>query len=234
MNSYAAVWSTWFQTMLFQQILNRAPCLRCVSFNRTFNGFSKLLRNNRLDELQCLNRRRFNEQSIFNINTNVPKDVILYKSSSDRTFKMISIFSIVQFGFWLTVADAYNVLLKQKPKENEESQMISWLDKLKTKGKIVTIGIPVACLCMGKKYYWFSVVYKLFVVCDYNIIIIIFITGIMLVGICSVYTVKSVKMLVLCKGGDKLSITSFGFFNRNITTIIPLEKVSTYIVFYYG
>lgn len=56
-----------------------------------------------------------------------------------------------------------------------------------------------------------------------------FITGTMLIGICSVYTVKSVKMLVLCRGGKKLSITSFGFFNRNITTTIPLEKVSTYL-----
>jgi hypothetical protein len=66
---------------------------------------------------------------------------------------MISIFSIVQFGFWLTVADTYNVLLKQKPKDNEASQMISWLDQLKAKGKILTVGIPVACLCMGEKYY---------------------------------------------------------------------------------
>lgn len=54
-----------------------------------------------------------------------------------------------------------------------------------------------------------------------------FIAGVMLVGICFVYSVKSVKMLVLCRGGDKLSITSFGFFNRNITTTIPLENVST-------
>lgn len=145
--------STLFQTMFFQRIASRAPCLWCVSFNRTFSGFNKLHRNNRLDELQCLARRHFNEQSIFNINTSVPKDVVLYKSSSDRTFKMISIFSIVQFGFWLTVADAYNALLKQKPKADEESQLISWLDQLKTKGKIVTLGIPVACLCMGEKYY---------------------------------------------------------------------------------
>jgi hypothetical protein len=25
---------------------------------------------------------------------------------------------------------------------------------LKAKGKILTVGIPVACLCMGEKYYW--------------------------------------------------------------------------------
>lgn len=47
----------------------------------------------------------------------------------------------------------------------------------------------------------------------------------MLVAICSVYTLKSVKALVLCKGGDHISITSFGFFNRNVTTTIPLETV---------
>lgn len=36
---------------------------------------------------------------------------------------------------------------------------------------------------------------------------------------------KSVKMLVLCKGGDNINITSFGFFNRNVTKTIPLETV---------
>lgn len=37
---------------------------------------------------------------------------------------------------------------------------------------------------------------------------------------------KSVKMLVLCKGGNHLNVTSFGFFNRNVTKTIPLESVS--------
>lgn len=50
--------------------------------------------------------------------------------------------------------------------------------------------------------------------------------GTILIIICSVYAMKSVKMLVLCKGGDKLNITSFGVFNRNITATIPLETVS--------
>jgi len=36
-------------------------------------------------------------------------------------------------------------------------------------------------------------------------------------------------MLVLCKGGDNLSITSFGFFNRNVTNTIPLDSVSTFL-----
>lgn len=49
-----------------------------------------------------------------------------------------------------------------------------------------------------------------------------------LVTICTVYAMKSVKMLVLCKGGDKLNITSYGIFNKNITTTIPLEMVSKF------
>lgn len=108
------------------------------------------MQRNQLDRIQYLSRRNINDQSIFNLNTNVTKDVLLYKSSSDKTFKMISIFSIVQFGFWLTAADAYNVLLNQKPKPNEASNPESWVDILKTKGKIVTLGIPISCLCMGE------------------------------------------------------------------------------------
>lgn len=55
--------------------------------------------------------------------------------------------------------------------------------------------------------------------------------GTTLIAICYVYTMKSVKMLVLCKGGTNLSITSFGFFNRNITSTIPLDTVS---IFFYN
>lgn len=40
---------------------------------------------------------------------------------------------------------------------------------------------------------------------------------------------KSVKLLVLCKGGNNLSITSYGFYNQNKTTTIPLEMVSKFI-----
>lgn len=40
---------------------------------------------------------------------------------------------------------------------------------------------------------------------------------------------KSVKLLVLCKGGYNLSITSYGFYNQNKTTTIPLEMVSKFI-----
>lgn len=57
--------------------------------------------------------------------------------------------------------------------------------------------------------------------------------GTILVAICYVYTMKSVKMLVLCKGGTNLSITSFGFFNRNLTMTIPLEAVSIFSIIYY-
>lgn len=133
--------------MTFQRILSSLHCLRCVTFNQTFNKLHK----NQMDKLKCFNKRHFNEQSIFNLNTNVPKDVLLYKSSSDKTYKMISIFSIVQFGFWLTVADSYNVLLNKEPDNNANHQPISWVDKIKSQGKIATLGIPIACVCMGKK-----------------------------------------------------------------------------------
>lgn len=136
--------------MLFQRILNCKSCLRCYTLNRAFNTFNKLHKY-RLDKSESFIRRNFNDQSIFNLNTNVSKDVLLYKSSSDKTFKMISIFSVIQFGFWLAVADSYNVLLNKE--SNKDSQSILWVDKLKSKGKVVTFGVPIGCLCMGKKYF---------------------------------------------------------------------------------
>lgn len=139
--------------MSLQRILNCIPCLRCVTFNRTFNTFNKSHKN-QLDRFKQLNRRNLNEQSIFDLNTNVSKDVLLYKSPSEKTYKRISIFSIVQFGFWITVADSYNVMLN-KPSKPDDTSQISWVEKLKSKGKIVTLGVPIACLCMGKLYFFF-------------------------------------------------------------------------------
>lgn len=130
--------------MNFQRIFKG---YRCVIFNRMFNTFNNFNKN-QSDKFKCFSKRTFNEQSIFNLNTNVPKNVLLYKSSSDRTYKIISSFSIVQFGFWLTIADTYNILLNKIPKDDKHS--ISWVDKLKSKGKIVTVSIPIACLCLGK------------------------------------------------------------------------------------
>lgn len=138
--------------MSFQRMLYCIPCLRCVTFNRMFNTLNRVHRNH-LEKLEYFSKRNFNEQSIFNLNTNVPKDVLLYKSSSDRTYKMISIFSLVQFGFWLTVADSYNVLLNKRSNDNDNVQSIVWIDKLKAQGKLVTLGVPIGCMCMGKKQF---------------------------------------------------------------------------------
>jgi len=194
------------ETMLFGRVIsNGLPCVRCGV------GFAALRRTtlaHRSCKTRLLNdvrgrsgRRDFAERSIFDVNTNVSRDVLLYRSSGDRTYKMISVFSIVQFGFWLSVADSYNVMLNRKRGTDDadnELHSIPWVDKLKAQGKLVTLGIPIGCLCMGT----------------------------ILIAICCVYTMKSVKTLILCKGGDNLSITSFGFFNRNITMKIPLENVS--------
>ncbi|XP_050434911.1 transmembrane protein 223 [Adelges cooleyi] len=180
-----------------QNIFKSVPCFQCASYNRALNTLNRIYKTP-LRASKCLNKKYISNKSIFELNTNVTKDVLLFKSSSDRTYKIISIFAVVQFGFWLTVADSYYALLNKNVNDSNENHTVWWMDKLKTKGKIVTVGIPVGCICMGA----------------------------ILVAICAVYTMKSVKMLVLCKGGENLNITSFGPFNKNIVTTIPLDKIS--------
>lgn len=153
--------------MIFQRISYGLLCYRKVAFNRTVYTFSNSYRN-QSDKFKYFSKRNFNEQSIFNLNTNVSKDVLLYKSSSDRTYKIISIFSIIQFAFWLTVADSYNVLLNKIPKDDNHS--IIWLEKLKSKGKMITVGIPIACLCMGKFNSQHLFIYLLFTKSCYTVI----------------------------------------------------------------
>lgn len=56
------------------------------------------------------------------VNTNVAKDVILYKYVNDRFFKAINIFAICQFGFWSYLAIFAFTDLKDAPVEDKEEK----------------------------------------------------------------------------------------------------------------
>lgn len=50
-------------------------------------------------------------------------------------------------------------------------------------------------------------------------------SGYVVLAICWMYTLRSVRMLVLRKGGEKVSIVTYAPLGRNRTIDVSLEKV---------
>lgn len=62
------------------------------------------------------------------VNTNVTKDVILFKFKNDRNFKIANIFAICQFGCWTYLSTFAASSLKDAPVEKSENG--AWWQKI--------------------------------------------------------------------------------------------------------
>lgn len=61
---------------------------------------SNIRKSSRLYVQGNLIRKRHSTSDNLNVNTNVAKDVILFKYDNPRFFKILNVFAICQFGFW--------------------------------------------------------------------------------------------------------------------------------------
>lgn len=62
------------------------------------------------------------------VNTNVTKDVILYKYDNERTFKLMNIFALCQFGFWTYLSNFAYTSLRDAPVDKVENP--AWWQKV--------------------------------------------------------------------------------------------------------
>ena len=75
--------------------LNKSKSIRTILKQETAN---------RLGYGHIRNSTTDSQSSILKVNTNVVKDVVLFKYENPRQFKLLNIFAIVQFGFWSYLA----------------------------------------------------------------------------------------------------------------------------------
>lgn len=68
--------------------------------------------------------RTFSDKAL-DVNTNVIKDVILYKSDGDRFFKVLNFFGVSQFVFWTYLSMTAYQTLKDIP-VNEATANVWW------------------------------------------------------------------------------------------------------------
>lgn len=139
---------------------------------------------------------RLFSQTPLNVNTNVIKDVILFKYENPKFFKMLNVFALCQFGFWTYLSHFAYTTLRDVPMPKSEE--LSWWRKIN----------------LGEQKYRMTLT------------VIAFLAGYGILTISWMYTLRSVRYLVLHKGGKKVSFVTYGPFGNNRILTVGLENVS--------
>ncbi|KAK9891378.1 hypothetical protein WA026_014622 [Henosepilachna vigintioctopunctata] len=136
-----------------------------------------------------------NVLSAAEVNTNVVKDVILFKYENPRFFKILNLFALVQFGFWTYLSlTAYETLRDVPIDEHAEK----WWERINLGENKYRNTITTVCFLIG-----------------YGIIVMSW-----------MYTLKSIRFLILNKGGQKCTIVTYGPFGKNRMFTLELENIS--------
>ncbi|XP_037910979.1 transmembrane protein 223 [Hermetia illucens] len=131
------------------------------------------------------------------VNTNVPKDVILFKYDNPRFFKILNIFALCQFGFWSYLSHFAFTTLKDAPVEKVDEDA-SWFRKINLGENKYRNTITVSCFLIG-----------------YGIL-----------AAAWLFSLRSVRFLILRKGGQKVSLVTYGPFGKNRIMEVPVNCIS--------
>ncbi|XP_055603612.1 transmembrane protein 223 [Uranotaenia lowii] len=135
----------------------------------------------------------------YDVNTNLAKDVMLYKYENPRFFKILNIFAISQFAFWSYLTHFAYTTLKDAPvPENPEPDSLAWYEKIN----------------LGENKY------------RNGIAIMSFVVGYGILFASWMFTLRSVRFLILRKGGNTVSVVTYAPFGRNRIMDVPLKCIS--------
>lgn len=134
----------------------------------------------------------------YEVNTNVQKDVILFRYTNPHWYRILNIFAVCQFSFWMYSANVAYTLLKDVPVKSDVSEDLPFWRKINLGEKKYKLGITLLCLFVG----------------------------LTLMTTTCLYTARSVKYLILLKGGQSVTIVTHGPFGRNMSRTLNLENVS--------
>lgn len=86
----------------------------------------------------------------YDINTNVTKDVILYKYENPKFFKILNIFGICQFMFWTYLSHFAFTTLRDAPVEQKEGVELRWFERINLGENKYRNGITAMSFLIGK------------------------------------------------------------------------------------
>ncbi|XP_037042950.1 transmembrane protein 223 [Bradysia coprophila] len=125
------------------------------------------------------------------------KDVIVFKYENPNFFKYLNIFAICQYLCWNYLSYFSFTSLRDAPVDNT-GEDVSWWRKIN----------------LGENKY------------RNTLTIVCFLIGYGILAISWLYTLRSVRFLILRKDGTTLSLVTYGPFGRNRVMNVPLRYVS--------
>nr|CAI5865854.1 unnamed protein product [Callosobruchus analis] len=135
-------------------------------------------------------------QKTLDVNTNVAKDVILFKNHNDKVFKVVNIFAIVQFAFWTYLSSFAYTSLRDAPVDKEKAT--AWYEKIN----------------LGENKY------------RNGLTIMSFLIGWGILSLSWMYSLRSVKYLILRKGGKQVTIVTYTPTGTNRMFTLGIENIS--------
>ncbi|KAM8714553.1 hypothetical protein ACLKA7_014643 [Drosophila subpalustris] len=137
-------------------------------------------------------------KAAFDVSTNVSKDVVLFKYENPRFYKMLNFFGICQFVFWTYLSHFAFTTLKDAPVVEKPGEELKWYQRINLGDNKYKNGITFCCFMIG-----------------YGILFAVW-----------MFTLRSVRFLILRKGGKSVSFVTYGPFNRNRIMTVPLNCIS--------
>jgi uncharacterized membrane protein YccF (DUF307 family) len=136
--------------------------------------------------------------SALEVNTKVVKDVILYRYENPKFFRIVNIFALCQFGFWTYLSHFAFTTLKDAPVPKDADNLPWW--------RRINLG--------ENKY-------------RNTLTVLSFLIGYGILTAAWLFTLKSVRYLILRKGGDKLTFITYTPFGKNRMITADINKVSS-------
>ena len=117
--------------------------------------FKKIIKWNRLFSTKSIGNLHFKNycsqsRILINLNTNVVKDVLLFKYDTPTYFKYLNLFGISQFAFWMYLSHFAFTSLKDAPVSKESSENLPWWRKINLGEQNYRNGISLFCGIVGK------------------------------------------------------------------------------------
>ncbi|XP_075227420.1 transmembrane protein 223 [Lycorma delicatula] len=142
-------------------------------------------------------KRKVTSCNVLDVNTNVTKDVLLYKHDCTRHFKMLNLFAVGQFIFWNYLAETVFSTTKNIPEE-EITKDGPWYTRFNPGKDVARYSLTAVCLIIG--------------------------TGMLITAY--FYTIRAVKYIVLKKGGQVVLLATHSPFGKERVLHVPVNQIS--------
>ncbi|XP_038223500.1 transmembrane protein 223 [Zerene cesonia] len=169
-----------------------------ASFKRTFTALRYPVQYNCINKSSAVNYSSKVPKTIHDVNTRVTKDVILFKYENPKYFMYMNTFAIVQYMFWTYLGVFALKNLKDAPVDTAKiDESTPWFRKINLGENKYKNTLGAVALLIG--------------------------TGSL--SMIWMYTLRSVRYLILNKGGQHLTFVTYTPFGHNRMMKVPLENV---------